>query len=522
MTGSTRRSPATADLDRQGKPRTPTLCEWSIGATIPEIYEASIRRKRRAARRRGVVSVEVFTDDETEEDSVKITYPRTNGKKKAGSKDASGSSSKKVHFEARPRKSSLRKSTSGSSDSEKSGQSDSAKSNEGNSSGSGSAPGSTEESDSGKPPKSNSSKSTDSNYDSSGDSEPHPDCECCRCVKGRARLRNTGKGKKCCDKADSSDSESHSNSKAKNKKKASKSVKKGEAAKQDTAPVSSDSDAKSKGDEENPEKQAKSNKSVEKKKEKDDKDAKKTDSKKDGESKKKKTKADTSTKGNSKRKEVKTTNVAASNNIGPTETLDTKKKSPSMKLPEANPPPHHRRPNLILPIRAEVLQVEHTVEGPEDPSPNAFVDNHNGIVRVYHGPVYGNPVGHLNMYPIRDPTRSQLPVGTPHPLRNPYYAGFAYPQQPRQAAAFDGADGLGNTMPAMTAPPYPIGMQGLWGIDTVTTGNQNHNSPNKGKGRSGTAYPSPPKASSTNTKDKYTWDNNIGPTGDQVSQKADH
>lgn len=87
---------------------------------------------------------------------------------------------------------------------------------------------------------------------------------------------------------------------------------------------------------------------------------------------------------------------------------------------ETIPRPDFVRPNLLLPVKAQVLKVEHAVEAPEDPRPNSFYDVDTGTIRVYHGPVYGNPTG--TMYPIRHRNRvASLPVGVPHPMSNPYY-----------------------------------------------------------------------------------------------------
>lgn len=103
-----------------------------------------------------------------------------------------------------------------------------------------------------------------------------------------------------------------------------------------------------------------------------------------------------------------------------------KSNSKKARVPKAYASPEIRNPNLIVPARAEVLQIEHAVETPEDPRPNAFVDNEHGICRVYHGPAYGNPYGSL--YPRRGlsgpPPFQPLPAGVPHPTQNPYYNGF--------------------------------------------------------------------------------------------------
>jgi hypothetical protein len=80
-----------------------------------------------------------------------------------------------------------------------------------------------------------------------------------------------------------------------------------------------------------------------------------------------------------------------------------------------------RAPNLVLPIRAELFQVEHAIEAPEDPVPNAFVDTNQGVVRVYHGPRYGNPWATL--YPKRGADGQPSPIGRQHPLQQPWYGG---------------------------------------------------------------------------------------------------
>ena len=148
--------------------------------------------------------------------------------------------------------------------------------------------------------------------------------------------------------------------------------------------------------------------------------------------------------------------------------------------PEAMPGPHPRRPNLIRPIRAEVMQVEHTVEGPEDPRPNAFVDERNNIVRVYHGPAYGNPYGKL--YPRRDPSLRPLPIGVPHPLDNPYYHGF---RKTQKSPTGQMPTTLGDPYSSIPAHSGNDLTAGLWGIGP--------SSPNASKN----------KASS--------WSNNVGP-----------
>jgi len=70
---------------------------------------------------------------------------------------------------------------------------------------------------------------------------------------------------------------------------------------------------------------------------------------------------------------------------------------------------------LILPSRAEVIIREDVLENPSDPRPNAFFDARTGMLRVYHGPLYGNPGGSL--VPLQ---AQHVPIGTPAPPTNAY------------------------------------------------------------------------------------------------------
>jgi hypothetical protein len=98
------------------------------------------------------------------------------------------------------------------------------------------------------------------------------------------------------------------------------------------------------------------------------------------------------------------------------------KKPKRVSFPPSYSAPNMRQPNLLLPPRTSVMQVEHAVEVPDDPRPNAFYDNDSGTMRIYHGPAYGNPSGML--YPKRVYSYQNTPVGVPHPMQNPWYSGF--------------------------------------------------------------------------------------------------
>ncbi|KAI1854495.1 hypothetical protein JX266_000613 [Neoarthrinium moseri] len=112
------------------------------------------------------------------------------------------------------------------------------------------------------------------------------------------------------------------------------------------------------------------------------------------------------------------------------ESTSKKKKKDKSKRTPINPQPP-RRPELLMPTSAQVLQVEHSVETVADPRPNAFFDAEHGIMRVYHGQAYGNPTGVL--YPKRL-AQAHGPLGILHPSQNPYFYGFAPPHGGAPAA----------------------------------------------------------------------------------------
>ncbi|KAI0901744.1 hypothetical protein F4806DRAFT_11851 [Annulohypoxylon nitens] len=116
-------------------------------------------------------------------------------------------------------------------------------------------------------------------------------------------------------------------------------------------------------------------------------------------------------------------------------------------LPPHNPRPNFRHTRFVLPSESRVLSVEHAIEDPDDPRPNAFYDNKTGTMRLYHGPAYGNPNGMLYPKDYENGHYRRLSVGTPHPRDNPYYNGF-------QDSPY------GEPAPAPTPAPAPIPTQG--------------------------------------------------------------
>ncbi|UKZ81265.1 hypothetical protein TrVFT333_009037 [Trichoderma virens FT-333] len=138
-------------------------------------------------------------------------------------------------------------------------------------------------------------------------------------------------------------------------------------------------------------------------------------------------------------------------------------------------------PNLIAPIRAEVMQTERVVETQDDPPPNAYYDALHGVVRVYHGShAVQNPYyhGYNNVMPMPPPQQHLPPHGYEHvPITQgmpmpgwnamvppPGYPPYNYPGlHPMSAAWYDqqlnkqGTKGAfnNNVMPEATKPnPY--------------------------------------------------------------------
>ncbi|KAK7731666.1 hypothetical protein SLS63_005353 [Diaporthe eres] len=72
--------------------------------------------------------------------------------------------------------------------------------------------------------------------------------------------------------------------------------------------------------------------------------------------------------------------------------------------------PKSMEPNLIMPIKSNVVQCEHTIEGPNDPRPNAFIDSGKGINATAGQPPKGPAANGLGLTGIRWP-------GTPPMLR---------------------------------------------------------------------------------------------------------
>ncbi|KAI9167502.1 hypothetical protein HJFPF1_03630 [Paramyrothecium foliicola] len=342
------------------------FCEWAAGTTIPSILGPLPKKK---PKRRGVVKVEVTTDDESEEDSLKITYPRAETSSRSPK-----SVVKKVRFEEAPPKSALKQTVVIATESD-------------DASSVAEAEPSSDTSELPTPPKSKKSRkkvvedtSSDEASVASSDKET-PSAS--SGTDGDSQRPKKQKNPKCEKQPDTSEADDEASESA------------GES-EEEIVIVKKNKQKKGKGKQQEPKKKS----------------SKEEDSSKD---------------------ETEETKSSQSENQADTDRANNQKPKVRSKrddqgskaalYPEAFPASHSRRPNLIEPIRAEVVQTERVVETPEDPPPNAFFDTDHNIIRVYYGPVYGNHHGR-SLYPKRDPSNRPLPIGMPHPSQNLYLHGF--------------------------------------------------------------------------------------------------
>ncbi|EOO02762.1 hypothetical protein UCRPA7_1730 [Phaeoacremonium minimum UCRPA7] len=424
-----------------------SIGEWVVGRNItPGTFARPSRRE--------VVKVAVTTDDENESNTLSVTYPRT---RKTGAK--------KVRFHmTSPRRSAL-KHWAGNSSSETLIGEDSSSSGVEDYSivGSDTVDYDTEGSYQGDATDSSTritrtkrttkvkrhrrilTSELGSSTDDETDDDPHPTCPCPKCISGRRKLKIAKKRQKEADTSDdatedSEDLKSKSKSKSKQQQKGGKKSK----TSKDEATSTEASDADEKTDAETSDEPT--TRQSKKQNSKNEKQAASNGKEKNNDS-------------NSKGKEVskKASNTKSVDNKSQenSNTQDTSAKTKvskkSTKLPEPSPPSDLRAPHLIMPITAKVLQVEHAVETPEDPRPNAFVDQQHGVVRVYHGPAYGNPYGSL--YPHRTWSGQVPPAGVPHPLNNPYFNGFKAPAEQN----LGNIPPVGNFSQPSGAFPWPSG-----------------------------------------------------------------
>ncbi|KAL7913372.1 hypothetical protein GGI35DRAFT_206360 [Trichoderma velutinum] len=518
------------------------LCEWMVGTTIKSALGPPPKPPKPKAKRRDVIKLHVTTDDESGEDTLTITYPRSERLREKNETPAKVSKSpepqpepesepepevvevvKKVRFEkeATPKKSALKKKTSvtfceeeetGSepsadvtSTSASSGEAtpDASSSNASSAAETSSAeetsesfPVSAKASKSTRSPKSKKVEKRVQSSDSEADSEPHPTCECKECALGRKKQKQgaTCEKKKCkkIDKngrakkkketeSESETSVSEAESSAEEKPTPSKSKeKKKEKKRAEVSSVegeTSESAKETEGESETAVKKTPEKKKKNQNSDKTEKTEKKTNSPK-GEKKKK------SNEEKEPEKEKEKEAEEAESQQTPTEKGKEKEVDDTTPTPKAKDMDqrlhfsdgyhytHSRPPNLIAPIRAEVMQTERVVETQDDPPPNAYYDALHGVLRVYHGAVYGQN-GH-HMFAARENTAG-LPhtFGNSNQMQNPYYHGYnnvmpiPQPQQQLQPHGYEHVPiTQGLPMPgwnAMVPPPgYPsYNYQGL-------------------------------------------------------------
>lgn len=375
-----------------------TFLEWVVGTTV----QSATRPRRPKSTRRDMVRIQLSTDDEDETDSLHVTYPRsgrTAATKARGTKDGS----KKVHFENVPRKSALKKTTTTVTEIETDEESTDVETSEDE-----------------KPVRKAKVKRGKKEEESEEDSESHSPCRCIDCIRARQKAKKKVSAKKGVVESEDSDSEvSTKNSKGGKKR----------GKKAETESESEDTDSE-------PENKKSSKKDKQQKGGKKEKFKPTEDSSADEEKPTKKEKRQQKNEANSSKKRQQQK-----------EQGDNKKGN----YPEGLPEPHPRRPNYIEPIRAEVVQTERVIEGPEDPKPNAYYDAEHNIIRVYHGPVYGQNHGQ-GLYPKRDPNGRVLPMGTPHPSQNPWFNGFKDNQGETNVPVTQGMP-----MNSIYPPPGPYG-----------------------------------------------------------------
>ncbi|ROW13091.1 hypothetical protein VPNG_05920 [Cytospora leucostoma] len=192
--------------------------------------------------------------------------------------------------------------------------------------------------------------------------------------------------------------------------------------------------------------------------------------------------------------------------------------------------PKSMEPNLIMPVRSKVLQCEHTIEGPHDPRPNAFIDSGKGIVRVYHGPTWGNHTGEL--YGSLNPAKMPSPI-PPSAIPPPgfhgyppgppgYYGPPPYgPFPPYPHAGPPPGTPFGKNMPQGPPPNWPNAMDAQKPDDAAMK-----EAAAKGLGLTGQAWPQTPdmireeRAREQQEKAKSEAANNVGPSQEDGSWKA--
>lgn len=463
--------------------------EWMVGQNFKTV-------SRRPSGQTQILKVSLSEDEASGDETLQITYPgRRRGSRSAKQATPKSSSSRKrVSFDSdhKPLKSALKKQSTSPSDSsdtlvEDTSEDDATTEKDESSS--------IDESDTSedevlykkkkpKPAKKPATallckKETDSE-DSSAvkDAIPHETCECKDCVKGRKILKAMIKLDAKREKGEGSKKGDHE--KQKGQQKGQKSSKKKAEPSSTEASETTETEA-TEEDKEPPSKQKK----------------------KKGEPKEPKEPKDDGKKSSPKENKKSSPKTAE-----PKSAAD----ETAFKLPTY---PKSMEPNLIMPIKSNVFQCEHTIEGPSDPRPNAFIDSGKGIVRIYHGPVWGNHTGELygavNPYKLSPLPPSARPHLGYHPiLTGPQnYDHFPpyHPQGPYPPFAPGGPSP--RPRPAGPPPGTPVGQH-------ATAGKSPSGPAPAGMGLTGRPWPETPPMlrehrAREKAKERSEATNNVGP-----------
>lgn len=359
-------------MTRKTTTRGPVVfAEWVIGGPIIPLRAKKAKPKVKSPSE--VITVEVTTDDDNDTDTLHVTYPRS----RRCVPDGNMSEGKKVHFDKKHTKSVLK--NGGSQVTVKGSDTDST-----------AAPSSDTSGD----------ETSEASSDAESSTAGKPCCKCSRCIKKRHREE------KCTKNTESSadESETPKCDKCGDKAKADEKDKPKEGAKNE-AKKDQDGANKKKNDDNT---SKKNDKAKDKEKDKYKPDEKSAKDKSDA-------KADKAV----DKKDEKTQEIEGKDKA----TANAKDDTSKAKEPETLTLPPGKTPNLIAPIRAQVVQTEAVIEGSQDPRPNAFYDAAHNIMRVYYGPVYGNH-DNRSLYPRHDPTGLPLNLGMPYPPHHPYFYGF--------------------------------------------------------------------------------------------------
>ncbi|RSL88346.1 hypothetical protein CDV31_016072 [Fusarium ambrosium] len=604
------------------KQRPSLFCEWVVGTTI-ESALGPIPKKPKKPKKRDVVRVEVTTDDESEEDTIKITYPRTGRSTPPPPTEEARTIIKKVRFEDTPTKSALKKptpveSSDEASDSGPEPESESSQSD--NVSSSDASDSDVENSDIAPSPKKKKKskkkqKPVPDDAESDWDSDPDPTYSTPPSTETpdsepeeppKPKNKECGKDKKAGKKAkepepetdtsesaeETSESESETPPKKQQPKKEQpkkQGKKKNTKVEESSGGETSESEAESPKPKKKKQGSPKSDAKEDETPEESETDAEASDSanEADAESEpepepkkkqkqknkgKEKAKAD-SPKGEDEKKEAKQEQKAnKQKNKGKQKAEKQPKKAPDQpedkaedeKAVEAsnqenqgkykkakgkrtkegdkenaapkvmalkdsrhqngffwgNHPqgmlfPHPRRPQLIEPIRAQVVQMERVIRAPSDPVPNAYYDPENNVMRQYQGPPTGNNHGHL--YPAHNAFSGPPPTGMPPVPQTPFYYGFNQPQHQPGYGPYPPYNQYWQPMSPMEGyahVPITRGMPGhAWtamngppGFPPALPAGYGQANPQAVEGKENAALPP------SNDKDK-TSQNNVGPPG---------